>query len=119
MGVEVECMRDVASATLDEVTLVDTVSGRTYRKGPVSGLVEIVPRSARDALVAELSVAGFAGPLWLVGDAYQPRTSLDAVYEGQLAGAAVGVGDFEPLFRFSGFRPPVGILPANEQSVVS
>jgi hypothetical protein len=117
-GVDIQCMRDLASASADEVTLVDTVSGRAYHRGPVSGIVEIAPRSACDSLVVELSAAGFGGPLWLVGDAYQPRSSLDAVYEGQLAGAAVGMGDLAPLFRLNGFRPPVGTVAASERSVV-
>lgn len=71
-------------------------------------IVHVRPRTANDALVAELARTGWAGDVHLVGDAYAPRTSQEAISEGRGAGLLIGIADdairagirSRPAYRF-------------------
>jgi dimethylglycine catabolism A len=70
--------------------IADAVSGVEERIEGITAVVHAGPRTARSHLADALVEDGFAGELHVVGDAYAPRTALEAVYEGRMAGAALG-----------------------------
>jgi hypothetical protein len=89
--------------------LRDVVNGDEEPLEGVTTVVHSGPRLANGTLAEELVAAGYAGEVWLVGDAYAPRTCLEATYEGRLAGTAAGAGDLSYFLNsFQAFRPPLG-----------
>jgi 2,4-dienoyl-CoA reductase-like NADH-dependent reductase (Old Yellow Enzyme family) len=74
-----------------------TTGGPEEALQSVSAFVHVQPAQACDELVGELVDAGWSGELRLAGDAYAPRSCLEAVYEGRLAGVAIGVDDRQHL----------------------
>jgi 2,4-dienoyl-CoA reductase-like NADH-dependent reductase (Old Yellow Enzyme family)/thioredoxin reductase len=48
---------------------------------------------ADDALYRRLEASAFDGELHLVGDAFAPRTALEAIFDGKVAGAAIGLAE--------------------------
>jgi 2,4-dienoyl-CoA reductase-like NADH-dependent reductase (Old Yellow Enzyme family)/glycine/D-amino acid oxidase-like deaminating enzyme len=69
--------------------LADALTGEEEPIDDVTSVVYAGPRRANDALLDELRRGGFGGDLQLVGDAYAPRSALEAVFEGKLAGSTV------------------------------
>ncbi|MGD9988906.1 FAD-dependent oxidoreductase [Pseudonocardia sp.] len=89
-GVHVHLMCSPAGAGPDAVELVTSVGGDRIRVDKVTVVVDAGTGVADDALhrALDTALAGRAGPrLHLAGDANSPRTALEAVYEGRLAGA--------------------------------
>jgi len=72
------------------VTLRDSVSGHLSHISGVSAVIASLPQVADSRLVRELADGGFRGKMHILGDAYAPRTALEAVYEGHVAGLSVG-----------------------------
>lgn len=105
-GVRVRPLRAVQDHEPGLLTLADTVTGEPEEVRGVQALVHVGPRVAQDGLRAELADAGFAGPVVLVGDAYAPRSALEAVYEGELGGILAG-GEQPPVLTEPGLPPYV------------
>lgn len=84
--------------------LADVLTGSEEELGAVTGVVEVGPRAARDDLATALLSSGFRGDVVVAGDAYAPRTALEAVYEGQLAGVLAG-GETPPVLTDPGLPP--------------
>lgn len=70
--------------------LESVVTGAVTPLGECS-VVVVAPQRADDRLATDLAASGFAGPVHLVGDAFAPRTALEATYEGRGAGVLVGL----------------------------
>jgi 2,4-dienoyl-CoA reductase-like NADH-dependent reductase (Old Yellow Enzyme family)/threonine dehydrogenase-like Zn-dependent dehydrogenase len=88
-------------------TLEDCISGARSQLRGVSAVVTAVPSTADDVLARELRSAGFRGKAHIIGDAYAPRTALEAVYEGHVAAMSIGHEDDAALRVFPTYRPPV------------
>ena len=91
----------------DVATLEDCISGARSQLRAVSAVVAAVPPIADDLLARELRTAGFRGKAHIIGDAYAPRTALEAVYEGHVAAMSIGHEDDAALRVFPTYRPPV------------
>lgn len=85
-GFGVVLMRVPAGMDGDALTCVDPISGRSERIEDVSSVVLLRVPSARTELENRLRTTERAVGHQLVGDAYTPRTALEAAYEGRLAG---------------------------------
>jgi hypothetical protein len=107
LGVTVTPLRRVVRAERDALVLADTLTGRPHRLEGVTAVVRSRPREACAAVLDELRQVGFAGHVHLVGDAYAPRTALESVYEGHLAGLAIGVETSQRLSALPTYRPPL------------
>ncbi|MPZ84890.1 MAG: FAD-dependent oxidoreductase [Actinophytocola sp.] len=79
-------MRVPAGMDGDALRCVDPISGRSERIEDVSSVVPLRVPSARTDLENHLRATERAVGHQLVGDAYTPRTALEAVFEGRLAG---------------------------------
>jgi hypothetical protein len=88
-------------------TLEDCISGAHSQLRGVSAVVVAAPPVADDVLARELRPAGFRGKAHIVGDAYAPRTALEAVYEGHVAAMSIGHENDAALRVFPTYRPPV------------
>jgi 2,4-dienoyl-CoA reductase-like NADH-dependent reductase (Old Yellow Enzyme family)/threonine dehydrogenase-like Zn-dependent dehydrogenase len=91
----------------DVATLEDCISGARSQLRAVSAVVAAIPPIADDLLARELRSAGFRGKAHIIGDAYAPRTALEAVYEGHVAAMSIGHEDDPALRVFPTYRPPV------------
>jgi dimethylglycine catabolism A len=112
LGVKLRPYREPLRMVDGTLWLRDVVNGDEEPLEGVTTVVHSGPRLANGALAEELVAAGYGGELWLVGDAYAPRTSLEATYEGRLAGTAAGAPDLSYFLRsFQAFRPPLGWRP--------
>jgi len=87
------------------LVLQDVLTAEEERVEPVDALVHVCAPVARDALLEGLDDAGFTGEVRLIGDAQAPRSCLEAVYEGRLAGVMIGTADAE-LAALLGARDP-------------
>ncbi|SHK98753.1 hypothetical protein SAMN05443637_115181 [Pseudonocardia thermophila] len=100
-GVHVHLLRKLTDAGPDAVALVDVIGGGRTEITGVQYVIDGAPGTAQDALYRELDerVPANGGPrLHLAGDANAPRSALEAVYEGRLAGAVRATHDDpEPL----------------------
>jgi 2,4-dienoyl-CoA reductase-like NADH-dependent reductase (Old Yellow Enzyme family) len=103
-GVEVRPLRQVMHDEAGGVLLEDVLTGAREQLQGVTGLVHIGPRRAVDGLELELREAGVAVDVVVAGDAYAPRTALEAVYEGELAGILAG-GEAAPRLTDLGLPP--------------
>lgn len=92
LHVTIETMRRLVSFDDGTVDLVDTLNGRRHGLGGIDDLVMVAPQQAENALFAELALALPDTPVHLVGDAFAPRTALEATFEGRAAGSLPGVG---------------------------
>lgn len=101
----------------DTAVLMDSLSGVLSRINGVSAVVVALPPIADDRLARELADRGFAGKVHIVGDAYAPRTALEAVYEGQVAGLSVGHEDDPALRVFPTYRPPISLSKRKESAI--
>lgn len=91
-GVRAHLMVTAAVTGPGEVTLTDSLSGDTTVLSDVGAIVDVGRPTADDALYRALDAA--AGPrVHVVGDANSPRTALEAVFEGRMAGTFLGETD--------------------------
>ncbi|MEU3095171.1 FAD-dependent oxidoreductase [Streptomyces sp. NPDC006967] len=86
LGIRAHVMRDVETARGETVVLRDTLCGRTEELTGVTAVVDVGLPVADDAVYRELDARDDAPRVHVVGDANAPRTALEAVYEGRLAG---------------------------------
>jgi hypothetical protein len=75
------------------VVLADTLNGAEHVLPGQRSLVMATPPVANDALFRALTARLPDVPIHLVGDAFAPRTALEATYEGRAAGTMVGISD--------------------------
>jgi hypothetical protein len=87
LPVRAHLMRTVSGAGSSAVLLTDTLSGATELLDGVTAVVDAGPPTADDRLYRETEARPEGPRVHLVGDANAPRTALEAVYEGRLAGA--------------------------------
>jgi len=106
-GVRVRTLRRLVGHADGVLTLADVVTGTHEEVDGVDAVVHVGPRDAVDGLAAALEAAGYAGDVVVVGDAYAPRSALEAVYEGELGGVLAG-GETPPVLTDPGL-PPVRI----------
>lgn len=105
-GVRVRPLRRVTAWVGDRVELADVLTDGREAVDGVTAIVHAGPEVARDRLYLDLTDALSErddGPaLQLVGDAYAPRSALEAVFEGHRAGASIDpdtAPDLAPLRR--------------------
>jgi 2,4-dienoyl-CoA reductase-like NADH-dependent reductase (Old Yellow Enzyme family) len=87
LGVRAHLMRTAQVSGPGRVTLTDTLSDDTTILEDVSVIVDAGRPTARDDLYRALDATPGGPRVHIVGDANSPRTALEAVYEGRLAGA--------------------------------
>ena len=87
LGVRAHLMRAAEVTAPGTVTLTDTLSGDTTVLANVSVVVDAGRPTARDDLYRALDGVPGGPRVHVVGDANSPRTALEAVYEGRIAGA--------------------------------
>jgi 2,4-dienoyl-CoA reductase-like NADH-dependent reductase (Old Yellow Enzyme family) len=104
-GVEVRPLRTVRREE-SGVVLEDVLTGAREPLADVTGMVHVGPRAAVSDLEDQLRDAGIDVDLVVAGDAYAPRTALEAVYEGELAGLIAG-GESAPVLTDPGLPPYV------------
>ncbi|MFD1507198.1 FAD-dependent oxidoreductase [Georgenia yuyongxinii] len=75
------------------VTIIPTIGTDRIIRDGVKSIVQVRPRHARSALVEGLLASTWQGELHLVGDAFAPRTSQEAIYEGRAVAHIIGVDD--------------------------
>lgn len=86
--------------------LEDTITAtRSEVDDAAVSVIRVDPQVARDGLALELARAGYAQPCHVVGDAFAPRSALEATYEGRGAGVLVGV-DPAGAWRGPSLRAP-------------
>jgi 2,4-dienoyl-CoA reductase-like NADH-dependent reductase (Old Yellow Enzyme family)/thioredoxin reductase len=98
----------------DAAILEDCMSGAVSRIEDVSAVVAALPPLANDRLALELTASGFRGKAHIIGDAYAPRTALEAVYEGHVAAMSIGHEDAAALRAFPTYRPAI-LLPKRKE----
>ncbi|MFD5897083.1 FAD-dependent oxidoreductase [Streptomyces sp. NPDC060366] len=86
LGVKARPLRTVVDAVGDRVTLQDTLNGDTEELHGVTAIVDAGLPTAADDLYRVLDGHPDAPPVLVVGDANAPRTALEAIYEGRMAG---------------------------------
>lgn len=91
--------------------LADVVSGHEEHLEQVDTVVHSAPRVATTGLVDELVAAGWPGVVQIVGDAYAPRTALEAVFEGRMAATVLALPADSPLTAISAPRYAAGGTP--------
>ena len=90
LSVHAHLMRTLAVTGPHEVLLTDTLSGDESTLSGVDVIVDLGRPRARDDLYRELEQLADGPRLHIAGDANSPRTALEAVFEGRLAGAFLG-----------------------------
>jgi len=106
LGVKVRTFRRPVAMHGSTLVLTDTINGDEDRIDGVDAIVYSGPREAQADVALDMIGRASTAEIWLVGDAYAPRTSLEATYEGRLAGVALGVEDTSYFSRtFQAFRP--------------
>ncbi|HEY9474825.1 MAG TPA: hypothetical protein VIS06_13360, partial [Mycobacteriales bacterium] len=101
-GVRVHPLRRITGRAEGRVELADVLTGEPEVLTGMTAVVHAGPELARDGLYQELSGRDGAPDLMLVGDAYAPRSALEAVFEGHRAGASIDpdtAPDLVPLRR--------------------
>ncbi|MBC9734626.1 FAD-dependent oxidoreductase [Nocardioides sp. zg-578] len=93
LGVHAHLMRTLAATGERTVTLTDTLGGETSTLGDVEVIVDLGRPTALDPLYRDLDQVADGPRLHVVGDASSPRTALEAIYEGRVAGAFLGETD--------------------------
>lgn len=93
MDVTVMPMRRLARHERGQgAVLVDTLT-KAEHVLDVDDVVLVAPQVATDDLFRRLSAARPDLPIHLVGDAFAPRTTLEATFEGRAAGSLIGLHD--------------------------
>lgn len=90
LPVHVHLMRQIEVVAPGTVRLTDTLSGDTNDLLDVDVIVDLGRPRASDELYRALDDLTVAPRLHVVGDANSPRTALEAVFEGRVAGAFLG-----------------------------
>jgi dimethylglycine catabolism A len=112
LGVKVRPFREPLRMRDGTLWIRDVINGDEEALEGVAVVVHSGPRLAEGSLAVDLISRGYRGDLWLIGDAYAPRTSLEATYEGRLTGTALGAPDLSYFVRsFQAFRPPLRWRP--------
>ncbi len=90
LRVRAHLMRTLTVPAARQVTLTDTLSGDRTVLAEVDVIVDLGRPQARDGLYRALERLPDGPCLHVVGDASSPRTALEAVFEGRIAGAFLG-----------------------------
>lgn len=90
LGLRVHLMATISSSVAGEVVLTDSFSGDITVLTGVDAVIDLGRPVACDDLFRELDALDEGPAVHVVGDANSPRTALEAVYEGRLAGAFLG-----------------------------
>ncbi|MCR1783740.1 FAD-dependent oxidoreductase [Nocardioides carbamazepini] len=90
LRVHAHLMRTLAVSGRGRVVLTDTLSGDSDSLTDVFAVVDLGRPRARDELYRELERMPDGPRVHVVGDANSPRTALEAVFEGRIAGAFLG-----------------------------
>ncbi|MFT4123140.1 MAG: NAD-binding protein [Microbacteriaceae bacterium] len=77
------------------VVLADTLNGERTLIEDVADVVIVAPQIANDELGRALTAALPGTPVHVVGDAFAPRTTLEATFEGRGAGSLIGLVDVD------------------------
>lgn len=98
------------------LVLGHTAGAGEFRIERVDSVVHVRPARAQAGLLDQLADEGWIGQLYLIGDAYAPRSVQEAIYEGRATGLALGVagGDVQAALRL---RPPYLLGALREQKV--
>ena len=96
--VEVHSLRRPVRGDGSDLVVADTLTGREERLAGVATLVHVGTPEAADELFRQLDRARDGAPARLVGDAYAPRSALEAVFEGRSAAAQLLTGGWEDRF---------------------
>jgi len=91
-GVAVHPMSSI-SVEDGHVAIKPAIGTDEVTRAGVTSIVRVRPRQARSGLVEELLASTWQGELHLVGDAFAPRTTQEAIYEGRAVAYVVGVDD--------------------------
>jgi hypothetical protein len=89
-GVRAHLMVTAYAAEPGRVVLTDGLSGDTTELKGVTAIVDVGRPSAVDDLYRALDAVPDGPHVTVIGDANSPRTALEAVYEGRIAGAFLG-----------------------------
>jgi 2,4-dienoyl-CoA reductase-like NADH-dependent reductase (Old Yellow Enzyme family) len=92
LPVDIQPLRRPVRGTSDGLVVADVVSGRERVLPGVTAVVHVGPPVARDQLFREVHAEPGKPPMRLVGDAYAPRSALEAVFDGRLATAQLLTG---------------------------
>jgi hypothetical protein len=110
-GMRTSVLRRPVRSDAGGLVLSDVLTGEEETVESVDTLVHVAAPAADDQLLSELADAGFHGEVRLLGDAYAPRSCLEAVYEGRLAGVLLGTDD-PALALVLGARDPYRLAGA-------
>ncbi|MDI2099144.1 FAD-dependent oxidoreductase [Ruicaihuangia caeni] len=100
----------------DGVPVVASATARTRRaRTDADSIVHVRPRRSADGLIERLAAGGWGGELFVVGDAFAPRTAQEAVAEGRGVGLTLGVIEpavatgirMRPAYRYGRIREAV------------
>ncbi len=97
LGVEITPFARLVGADDTSAYFEHTTSGEPIVFEDMDTLVTAT--GAQADLGLERALAGWAGEVWMVGDAVAPRTCEEAVLEGLKVGAALGGGALAPADR--------------------
>jgi 2,4-dienoyl-CoA reductase-like NADH-dependent reductase (Old Yellow Enzyme family) len=92
LDVTISTMRRIAGFERNRLVLLDTLNGAEHVIDGVDSLVMATPQVAYDGLFHQLCAAMPTTPIHLIGDAFAPRTALEATFEGRAAGSLSGLG---------------------------
>ncbi|MCW4459859.1 FAD-dependent oxidoreductase [Microbacterium sp. MPKO10] len=81
----------VLSNVSDDNSAIDKTLGTRIALPANTSVVSVRPQVAADGLARELETLSFSRPVHVVGDAYAPRSAMEATFEGRGAGYLVGV----------------------------
>jgi hypothetical protein len=115
LPVSVRPLQRLVRLDRDVAILEDCMSRVVSRIEGVSAVVAALPPVANDRLATRLAASGFRGKAHIIGDAYAPRTALEAVYEGQVAALSIGHEDDAALRAFPTYRPPISLARRKEE----
>ena len=108
LGVKVRPFRVPVRMDGSTLWVRDVINGDEEPIESVDTIIYSGPRVAEASLAIDLLAAGDVDEVWQVGDAFSPRTALEATYEGHLVGAAIGVEDLSYFSdTFQTFRRPI------------
>ena len=93
IGVRVQTLQRPVRIEGHDVVLAHSVGGAESIIPSVDSIVHVRPAVARTGLFDDLQTSGWRGSVYLVGDAFSPRTAQEAVYEGRATGLVIGVDD--------------------------
>jgi len=117
LGVAVHPLRKPAGLVARQLRLLNAFSGNGAEViAGVTAIVHVGDATPRDQLLDELRGGlGKKTEIHVIGDAHAPRTALEAVYEGRLAGSAVGLAHRPGLFDGLHLRRPTVVGPSVEE----